>query len=256
MDSSSKYWFSVVIITFNEAENIGACLKSVAGLTDDILVVDSYSTDQTQNISINLGARFLQRAFTNYGDQKNWANQQARYDYILSLDADEVLSESLKQSILALEQPNALAYGFNRLSNYCGHWVKHSGWYPDFKVRLFDRQQVRWESIAVHEGIQLPPNTQISRLEGDLLHYTFRTQEAHRTQVLKFNTLKAELLFERGKTVNSITKYLRPLFKFFKIYVWKRGFLDGRAGFAIAKYSAAGERIKWQTLQELKSRQT
>ncbi|MEO1436724.1 MAG: glycosyltransferase family 2 protein [Bacteroidota bacterium] len=254
MNPSNDHWFSVVIITLNEAENIGHCLKSIQGLSDDVVVVDSFSTDETASIAKGFGVRFLQRAFTNYGDQKNWANQQAKYDFILSLDADEVLSEALIQSIHGIQPCDQTAYGFNRLSNYCGHWVKHSGWYPDFKVRLFDRRQVQWESVAVHESLQDLKGLHIQRLGGDLLHFTFRTEEAHQEQVRKFNTLKAQLLLKQGRSSNVVKVVFRPVLKFLKIYIWKRGFLDGKTGYTIAKYSAMGERIKWKTLKTLKNR--
>ena len=154
---------SVVIITFNEERNIGRCIASVHGLADEVVVVDSESTDRTRAIAEELGARVLVRKWTDYSDQKNFANQQASHAYILSLDADEEVSSALRGSLLAAKSAGLQdAYSMHRLTNYCGHWVRHGGWYPDTKVRLFPKSAVRWEGEFEHETLGLEKGLPLS----------------------------------------------------------------------------------------------
>jgi glycosyltransferase involved in cell wall biosynthesis len=161
---------SAVIITYNEARNIGRCLDSLAGVADEIVVVDSFSTDDTERICRAHGARFVQHAFEGHIEQKNYALAQARYDWVLSLDADEALSDPLRAAILAVKvQAERLdGYEMNRLTNYCGQWIHHSGWYPDRKLRLFDRRQGRWGGVNPHDKVLMDSRDQTGRLAGDL----------------------------------------------------------------------------------------
>lgn len=238
---------SVVIITFNEEENIGRCLQSVAGIADDIVVMDSFSTDNTEQICRQFPVRFVQAAWQGYAPAKNYANSLARYDWILSLDADEVLSDTLQQAIRRLKEgpdmPNA---SFNRLTNYCGHWVRHCGWYPDVKVRLFDRRKSKWVGY-IHE--QLQPLTEVVHLDGDCLHYSYHSVAQHYTQADKFSTMAARSMFEAGKKAPFYKLIVNPAFKFINHFVLHAGFLDGRAGYLISRISAYAVYLKYKKLR-------
>lgn len=193
---------SVVIITLNEEKNIGRCMDSVKSIADEIVVVDSFSTDRTEEIVKSFGARFIQHHFLDYMDQHQFADQSATYDHILTLDADEELSEELISSIhIAKKYWKCDAYFLNRMTNYCGRWIKHSGWYPDKKLRLYDRKKGKWIGRKVHERFTLIEGATTGHLKGDLKHYSFYTIEDHILQANKFSTLSAEALVERGKTI-------------------------------------------------------
>ncbi len=231
---------SAIIITFNEETNIRRCLDSVKDVVDEIVVVDSFSTDQTEVICKEYGVRFIQRKFDGYRDQKNFANAQAEYDYVLSLDADEALNLELKKSILKVKEEglSADAYVFNRLNFFCGKAIKHGGWYPDKKIRLWNRTKGKWGGNNLHEIIDLEKDTSQSSLSGDLLHYSFTSVGQHIRQIDKFSDMKAELDFEVGKKSNIFKILFHPLVKFFLLYFVKLGILDGYYGLIIAINSA------------------
>jgi len=242
---------SVVIITFNEGKNIKRCLDSVVGIADDIVVVDSFSTDNTQQICESYDqVNFIQTAWKGYSATKNYANQQAKYNYILSLDADEVLSSQLKESIQQISTLEGV-YEFNRLTNYCGKWIKHCGWYPDRKVRIFPKDKVSWEGDYVHETLSIPKIMSTNFLKGNLLHYSFYTVEEHLQQIEKYATLKAQQMFDKGKRSSFINVTISPLFKFLKTFILKLGFLDGHYGYVICKNSAYAQRLKYEKLNAL-----
>jgi len=243
---------SAVIITFNEARNIGRCLDSLAGVADEIVVVDSFSTDETPAICRARGVRFLQRAFDGYAQQINWALAQARFDFILSVDADEALSEPLRESVLAVKKNCAYdAYALNRRTNYCGQWIRYSGWYPDRKVRLFDRRKAQWSGPAVHEYLLLADGVRPGFLPGDLLHYSYYSVEEHYARVRKYARLAAEALHNQGKKGSYWNLIFSPPFKFIRNYVFRRGFLDGRAGFTICRIAALETYWKYRELLRL-----
>jgi glycosyltransferase involved in cell wall biosynthesis len=241
---------SVVIITFNEELNIKRCLESVQGIADDIVVVDSFSTDKTETICKEYNLKFIQRKWEGYSETKNFANAEAKYDWILSLDADEALSEDLKNSILEIKKnTTAGTYKFNRLTNYCGTWIKHCGWYPDTKVRIFDRRTSRWEG-QIHEQL-ITSGPAALWLKGDCLHYSYYTLDQHYKQSDKFSSLQAQSLFERGKKATVIKLFISPAIKFINDYVFKLGFLDGKAGYIICKISAYTTYLKYKKLRML-----
>jgi len=245
---------SVVIITFNEERNIARCIDSVMDVADEILVVDSFSTDHTETISREKGARFIQRKWDDYSSQKNFANSQAQFQYILSIDADEALSEELKISILDIKKnPLFDAYSMNRLTNYCGKWIHHCSWYPDRKLRLFNRDKGCWNGL-IHEVISMDKDARFGFLHGDLLHYSYYTVEDHIRQANKFSEISAITLYEAGKKTNPIRVWFSFYIKFFRDYVVHRGFLDGKVGYDICLISAKAARLKYTKLLQLRGK--
>lgn len=245
---------SAVIITYNEERNIGRCLDSLVGIADEILVVDSFSEDKTEEISLNKGARFIKHAFEGHIEQKNWAMAQAKYEHVLALDADEALDEELQKNILAIKENWKFeAYKMNRLTNYCGHWVHHSGWYPDTKIRLFDRRKGGWGGSNPHDKFIPKKGEKVKWISGDILHYSFYDREGHLNQIEKFSTIAAQAAFNKGKRSTLIRRFVNPLARFVKAFILRRGFLDGKAGFDIARYSAYANYLKYRKLQQLQS---
>lgn len=232
---------SAVVITFNEERNIKRCLDSLTPVVDEVVVVDSYSTDATQTLCAAFPVRLVSHPWEGYAATKNYGNCLASNDLILSIDADEALSPELAASLLRVkeERVEGKAYSMNRKMNYCGRWIRHCGWYPDTKVRLFDRRNVQWKG-KIHETLTLPPYTQVIHLEGDLLHYSFYTPEEHKRQMEKFAELSADEAVEKGKKSNYLAASLHTGWKFFRDYFIKAGFLEGRDGLSICKTNAYG----------------
>lgn len=244
---------SAVIITFNEQANIARCIRSLLPVADEILISDSFSTDETAAIAEKLGATVLLHPFTGYGATKNNANNQAQYDWILSVDADEALDDELARQILALKNNLApdTAYEFQRLNNYCGTWIRHGGWYPDCKVRLFNRHTIKWNLAEVHETLEIPASTQIVPLRGKLLHYSYSSVQSHLKKIDIYSERGAQEAFKKGKRATFIKRYLSPLFRFVRDYFLKRGFLDGAYGFTIARLTAKEVYLKYKKLSLL-----
>jgi glycosyltransferase involved in cell wall biosynthesis len=242
---------SVVIITLNEEKNIARCLDAVVELTNDIVVVDSFSTDKTKQVCEQYSnVNFIQTEWKGYSSTKNYANKQAKHSYILSLDADEVISKELKKSLLKLTKLDGV-YEFNRLTNYCGKWIKHCGWYPDKKIRIFPKDIVYWNGEDVHETLFIPKNLAINFLKGDLLHYSFYTEEQHLKQIDHFTDISSKAAFDKGKRSNGFTIFYKSTFKFFRDYILKWGFLDGYYGYIVCKNSAYAKRLKYTKLKKL-----
>jgi glycosyltransferase involved in cell wall biosynthesis len=244
---------SIVIITFNEEKNIGRCLSSLRDLSDDVVVVDSFSTDRTEDICKEFGVRFIQHIFDGHIEQKNWAITQALNPYILSLDADEVISDSLYNSIkTVLSNWTCSGYTMNRLTNYCGYWVKHCGWYPDTKLRLWDARLGSWGGDNPHDKFEMySKDIQVMHLNGDILHYSYYTIEDHYKQVEYFTDILANAQFKKGKKAPLFILILSPIVKFFKDYFIKLGFLDGKVGFRICRISAFATYTKYKKLRRL-----
>lgn len=244
---------SVVIITFNEERNIGRCLESVKEIADDVVVVDSFSADKTEEICSSFeGVRFVQHAFEGHIEQKNWAITQAVYPHVLSLDADEALDEKLKQSILAVKQDfTEDGYEMNRLTNYCGQWVYHCSWYPDTKLRLWDSSKGKWTGTNPHDRYEMIAGSRINHIQGDILHYSYYTLEDHYKQVNYFTTILAKAQYQEGKKAPLVTLYFSPVVKFFRDYIFKLGFLDGATGFRICRISAYATFVKYRKLRNL-----
>lgn len=243
---------SAVIITYNEERNIGRCLDSLSGVADDIVVVDSYSTDKTEEICKSKGVRFVQHPFHGYIEQKNFALTQSAYDHVLSVDADEALSPELKESILkAKEDFRETGYEMNRLTNYCGQWIKHTGWYPDRKLRLFDKRKAHWAGRNPHDRCELASGSTTKRLSGDLLHYSFYTIDQHLDTINKFSSIKADVMYGAGKKAHWYNFILNPAFRFFRDFILKGGFRDGFYGYVIARNSAHSVFLKYAKLKDL-----
>lgn len=241
---------TVVVITYNEEHNIGRCLDSVMGLADEIVVVDSFSTDQTIRLAKERGAKVFQNTFEGHIQQKNYALSKASHDYVLSLDADEALHENLKAEIISCKSNfNCDGYYLHRLTNYCGHWVRHCGWYPDNKLRLFDKRKGHWAGMNPHDKFTLfegDRNTRI--LNGDILHYSYYTVDEHIKQMHYFSTIAAGEMFRQGKKPYGIQLIINPALHFFKSYLIKLGFLDGWRGLQICSISSYGTFLKYYRL--------
>lgn len=247
---------SAVIITFNEERNIGRCLDSLAGVADEVVVVDSFSNDRTEQICREKGARFIQHAFAGHIEQKNFALEQAQFPHVLSLDADEALSDTLRQSILAVKAGwRCDAYAMNRLTNYCGQWIRHSGWYPDRKVRLFDRRRGRWGGQNPHDKVEMAPGATLGFLPGDLLHYSYYTEEEHDARARRYAVIAARAMLERGRRGSWVRVAVSPVFKFVRNYLFRLGFLDGQAGWTICRMAALETYWKYRHLIQLEKAQ-
>lgn len=244
---------SAVIITFNEEKNIGRCLESLQGIVDEIVVVDSFSKDTTEEICRSFGVKFVEHAFEGHIEQKNWAITQAQYPHILSLDADEALDEKLKQAILKVKENwTHDAYSMNRLTNYCGKWIHHCGWYPDRKLRLWDSRKGEWGGDNPHDKYELFDKTAPScHIEGDLLHYSYYTLEDHYKQVNYFTDILSKAQYNKGKKAPLLVLIFSPVVKFLRDYFFKLGFLDGKAGFTICRISAYATFVKYRKLRKL-----
>ena len=231
---------TAVIITFNEERNIARCLQSIHTIADEVVVVDSLSTDRTQEICEQFGVHFVSHPWEGYAMQKNYAHTLASHNLILSMDADEALSEELIASIAEVKKQNVehKVFSMNRLMNYCGTWIHHGGWYPETKIRIFDRRYAEWENLKVHEVLKYPADFEVVHLKGDILHYSYYTVEEHQRQFDKLATLWAEGAYERGKKVTMAGAYLHAFWRFVRDYIFKAGFLDGRYGWIIARINA------------------
>jgi glycosyltransferase involved in cell wall biosynthesis len=241
---------SASLITFNEEHNLPRVLKSLKGVADEIIVVDSGSQDHTQEIAREHGAKIVTHVWTNFAEQKNIAGAAASYDWILSLDADEELSPELREALLAWKEkePEFAVYEFARRAWYMGHWVKHTGWYPDHQRRLYRRDAARFYGI-VHESLRFRGKS--GRLDGDLLHYTIRSFSEHAEKVERYTTLAAQQMYAAGRRNWRAAMWLAAPWNWFNNYVVFLGFLDGRRGWIISRMAARGTWLKFKKLGKL-----
>ncbi|WP_207511425.1 glycosyltransferase family 2 protein [Longitalea luteola] len=243
---------TAVIITHNEARNIQRCLASLKTVADEIIVVDSFSTDGTVAICQQEGAIVKQQAWLGFGPQKNAGIQLASHEYILSLDADEALDDELQAAILAAKNQGLRGmYDFTRLNYYYGKFLRHGVEYPDYKIRLFPKSKVQWNDELVHETLLLPPDVPQNRLKGHLLHYTYFTIQEHVAKANKYTSLGAELNYKKGKKASWGKIIFGPLATFLQAYIFKLGFLDGGHGFIVAAFHAYGAFMKYTKLWQL-----
>ena len=235
---------SATIVTLNEQRSVARAIESLR-CADEIVVVDSGSTDRTREIAAGLGARVVEEPWRGYAAQKNFAAGCASFDWILSIDADESLSEELEGEISELKTrtPDCAGYSMPRLAQYLGRWILHGGWYPDRKVRLYDRTQAKWAGAYVHESVTV--EGRVGRLDGKLLHFTCDSLSAHLRTLDRYTTLAARELIDRGVEVPLRRLAVDPAWTFIRTWVIRRGFLDGPQGLAIAWMAALYTFLKY-----------
>ena len=242
---------SAVIITYNEEKRLEGALKSVSGVVSEIVVVDCFSTDNTIKIVKKYTDRVFERAWTNFADQKNFANSKASYPWILSLDADERASPELRGEVSELKktEPECSAFSIPRQVFYLGGWIRHSGWYPDRKLRLFRKDKARWEGNYVHE--KLVVEGKVEKLKGPIHHFTYRNIAEHLARINKFSDLGAHKLYAQKKKCRWYHLLFLPFFRFIRAYIWKRGFLDGFAGLVISVLTGYAVFARYAKLREI-----
>ncbi|WP_242120401.1 glycosyltransferase family 2 protein [Aestuariivivens sediminicola] len=243
---------SGVVITYNEERNIEKCLRSLQPVVDEIVVVDSFSTDRTKSICLDHGVTFIEQEFLGYIEQKNFALSKASFDHIVSLDGDEALSEPLQQSIIKLKSNwTNDGYYCNRFNNFCGQWIKHSDWYPNRKLRVFDRRRARWEGINPHDAVRLEKGATSGRLTGDILHWTYQSYSEFNKKTEYFSTIAARAYFENGKKAPFYKIWFNPFWAFIKAYFFRLGVLDGVNGLVICVQTAHITFLKYTKLRAL-----
>jgi glycosyltransferase involved in cell wall biosynthesis len=244
---------SFCLITLNEEANLPRCLASCAGLADEIVVLDSGSTDRTREIALGHGARFEHQDWLGYVGQKNRVVSMARHEWVFSLDADEELSTELRAEIRLLREaePAADRSGFSmpRCVRYEGRWIRHGDWYPDRLVRLFRKSRARFEGGRVHERLVL--EGRVVPLRGELHHYSFRDAADHRARCEKYARLWAETQHEQGRQAGPLAPWLHAFLRWCRGYLLRRGFLDGRQGWRIAAFCAWEVHLKYRLLRRL-----
>jgi len=243
---------STVIITYNEEDRFEPTLKSCFEISDEIVVIDSFSTDKTLEIAKKYKAKIFQNKFIDYGSQKNIALIKAKNDWVLNLDADERVSKELKENIIKLKQKhemNADGFLINRKTFYMGKWIKHSGWYPDTKLRLFRKSKSRWQG-RIHERLNL--NGEIQKIDGDILHFTYRNITDHIKRINRYSKMQAEDIVRKKTKFIYLRLFLLPPITFIRFYFWKLGILDGFPGIVIAMVSSWGTAMKYMKAIEIK----
>ena len=244
---------SVTIITLNEAAHLAAAIASVAW-ADDIVVVDSGSTDGTVDIARQLATRVEVRDWPGYAVQKNYAASLARHDWILSLDADERVSGTLARSVDAWRRrdPDAHGYRVARTSWYLGAWIRSTDWYPDYQLRLYDRRAGAWQPARVHESVRVTGEPAL--LAGEIEHYPYADVSDHLQRIDRYTTLAALDLRERGRRAGALALVMHPLAAFLRNYILRRGFRQGRAGLAVSLLNSYYVLLKYVKALELEHR--
>jgi len=248
---------TAILISYNEEVDLPRALASLAGVADEIVVVDSESTDRTCDIARSFGARVVSRKLDNLGSQKNYAASLASNDWILSLDSDEELSPELRASILQWKQqtPEAAGYKVSRLTNYIGGWIRHSGWYPEFILRIYLRGRGKFIGVP-HDAVKLDGNPPLAVLKGHLFHYTVRSFAEHKAKLDAFTTMAAEDMFENGRKSWRAAMIFAPPWTVMQRLVFQLGLLDGRRGWLIAWMSAKYIYVKYRKLGRLRAGET
>ncbi len=245
---------SAVIITKNEATNIARCIQSLNGLVTEIIVIDAFSTDETVQIAKDLGARVIQKEWEGYSQNKNYGNQLAKNDWIISIDADEVITKDLNSHLQQLTLKENTVYSINRLNNYCGQWIRHCGWHPDWNIRLFNRKIAQWKGDFVHEKLAFSNKVKVVRLKGLLHHYSYQNSTDHWQRIENYAQLSARQLFQDGKKATLVKLWLAPVARIIRTYFLKLGCLDGKAGWTISKRTGYLVYRKYQLLKEMQTK--
>lgn len=255
MEQANGMKISAVIITFNEEDRLPDALASLQGIADEIVVVDSYSTDRTLAIAKAAQARVWQKRFEDYGRQKNFAMEKAGHEWILNLDADERVSPELKRAISELKEKAApaavAAFAIKRKTFYLGRWIHHSGWYPDRKIRLFKKSAATWQG-RIHEKLLV--TGAVARLGGDILHFTYRDIGDHVSRLNRYADFQAEEIIRQNKKLLLPRLLILPPVTFLRHYLWKLGLLDGFPGLVIATVSSWGTAMKYLKAMAMKRR--
>lgn len=242
---------SAVVITLNEARNIVDCIQALRKVTDDVIVLDSGSTDGTQDLATKHGAKVIPIEWIGYGPTKNLAIEHVKNEWILSIDADEVLTPELITEIMETELNPDYIYAINILPNYCGDWIYHSGWYPSYKKRLYHTLSVRWDDREVHENLCWEGDKTVVRFKNVLHHYSYRTAQDHILKGEKYAMLGAKHLIANGKKVSWIKQTFGPAFRFFRMFILQLGFLDKKAGFLLAKRESRMVALRYKYYREM-----
>lgn len=223
---------SATILTYNEEKHIADCIHSLQGIADEIIVVDSFSTDSTPEICKRLGCEVTQRAMAGYGAQRQYATTLTSHHYVLAIDADEVLSPSLRASLMKLKNEGFThrGYSFSRLNFYCGVPIRHCGWYPDIQVRLFDKRYANWDLRDVDERVIFHDNIVPHHIDGDILHYRCDTPEEYTTTQSKHAALMAKLILAKGSEIKPLEPFLEGAKSFIKCFIGEKGIMDGTEG--------------------------
>jgi glycosyltransferase involved in cell wall biosynthesis len=248
---------SVVIITYNEEKNIRYCIESVNKVADEIIVLDSFSNDRTVNIATACGAKVSQCHFAGYISQKNKAINLASNNYVLLIDADEMLSDELSAAIAAVKKDfTHSAYTMKRCNVFGGKFIKHGLWYPDKKLRLFNKQLGKCGGLNPHDKIFMQEGTVVKLLSGDLLHYSFSNADEYKKRNEEISHIAAQSLHDAGYRKYRFKIIFSPLWAFVNGYILRLGFLDGREGFTIAVHTAQQSFLKYQKLRQLQKQPT
>ncbi len=249
-EMNARLPISAVIITFNEEEMIEGCLNSIVNIVDEIVVIDSFSTDRTMEICLNRDVKFHQFEWAGYSHAKNKGNHLASHEMILSIDADERIGDILADEIKNYASQGYSGAGLIRRKNYYGDkWIKHSGWYPDKKIRLFNKNLSHWSGEYVHE--RLICSEPIAEFEGHIIHYTIKDNIHHLNTIHKYAKLASERTFEKGKILRLIPAVFSTVTTFIKTYLFKLGYLDGMEGYKIAINSARSKWLRYTYFKEL-----
>ncbi|MCO5269689.1 MAG: glycosyltransferase family 2 protein [Brumimicrobium sp.] len=247
-----EHKLSSVIITLNEERNIARCIDSLRSFSDEIIVLDAFSTDNTVEICKEKGVSIHQREWKGYSNAKNYLQELAQNEYILSVDADEAPDLELQKAIQKeIEKGLEGIYVLNRLTNYCGQWIRHSSWYPDKKIRIFPKSHTKWTGEFVHEELEFDTNFSAKELPGHLLHYSYYNHREHRERADKYSLLTAQKLWKNGKKAGFLKPYISAIGRFITMYFIKGGILDGNGGFHIALISAQSNILKYKELRRL-----
>lgn len=240
---------SATIITFNEEKKIAACLASLQGVVDEIVVLDSFSTDNTPEICKQFGVKFFQQVWLGYGQQKNDAAAKASHPYILNLDADECLSAELQKSLLAAKKQGLTGvYKFNRQNIFFGHTLQYGLTSPDIIFRLYNKSKIKWALKNVHETLDVPKDLQVIKLVGNLVHRSKESMQEFIQTINMYSTISAQSYFDAGKKSSRVKIIFSPLVTFISGYIFKLGFLDGIPGFIIAKTLSMETFLKYSKL--------
>lgn len=234
---------SATILTLNEARRIGECLESLRDIADEIIVVDSGSTDSTLDTCRGYGCKITVRPLSGFGAQRQYATSLTSYSYVLAIDADEVLSPELRQNLIKLKngEPELRVYAMSRLNFYCGYAVRHCGWYPDVQIRLFDKRYANWNLRDVHERVIFRDSVRPELIAGDLLHNRCDEPGEYASTVLRQADIKAGVIAAQNPTITPLTPALKGISAFLSTYIRRRGMLDGSVGFAISRSQYAAQ---------------